>query len=105
MPFQKGQSGNLQGRPPGEGKAKYRFDVGKILSELKYVDRNGEEKVGFNPFVELVQLAISSKSDHVRCTALAELTSYVAAKLKSVELTGDSENPFSITLNLGGNQK
>ncbi len=104
MTFQAGVSGNIKGRPKDTGKAKYRFDVGKILSELKYVDRNGETKVGFNPFTELVELAVTTRSDHVRCTALAELSSYVAAKLKSVELTGEEGNPFSITLNLGGSK-
>lgn len=102
--FEPGKSGNPKGRPPGS-KDKYRFEVAKVLQEIEIKNKKGEViGVGFNPFVNLVNLALNAKSEHVRCMATSELCSYVAPKLKSVELTTDNENPFSITLNLGGSK-
>ncbi len=54
----------------------------------------------------------SSKTDEVNCDAydlvvdlIIDLCSYVAPKLRSVEITQESENPFSITLNLSPKKK
>lgn len=92
--FVKGQSGNPAGRTPGS-KNKFRFDVSEILNRW-----------GCDPFKILIDLATKAKSEKVRCEAATELCGYVAPKLKSIELTGDSENPVIVKLNLGndGNQ-
>ena len=92
MPFQPGQSGNLAGRPKGES-TRFRFDVAQILKDRDY-----------SPFETLINLAINGKNDYVKLNAASELAAYVAPRLKAVEISTDTENPFSITLNLGGNK-
>lgn len=100
MPFQPGQSGNLAGKPKGS-KHGIKFDVAKILTEIEFVNKHGELQKGFNPFEELAILAATSTKDTVRCDALAELCAYIAPKLKHIEHAADSQNPFTVVLNMG----
>jgi uncharacterized protein DUF5681 len=89
--FKPGQSGNPNGRPKGSPN-KFKFDVTQILKDA-----------GCNPFQILADIAMGNESAHARTNAATELCSYVAPKLKHIEHAADSESPFTITLNLGGN--
>jgi hypothetical protein len=81
-----------------------KYDVAKTLREIEYYTRDGNLCVGFNPFRELVLLCVNAKSEHVRCQGLAELCSYLAPKLKSVEHKGDPDSPFIIKMDFTGNK-
>lgn len=98
--FIKGQSGNPGGMPKGI-KHKPAYNVRAILEEIKIKKKDGTLLEGFNPFMQLAELAVNAKSEKVRCDASAELAGYCAAKLKSVELTTDSEKPFSVIMQFG----
>ena len=54
----------------------------------------------FNPFFAMVELAMDRTLDdqHLRFLALKELCQYLQPKLRSVELTGDSDRPLHITV-------
>lgn len=73
--FKKGVSGNPGGKPKGT-KDKVKFDFAIICNQAK-----------FNPVLELIKLARTAKSEHVRVTACSEIASYVAPKLKAVEIS------------------
>jgi hypothetical protein len=90
--FQPGESGNLAGRPAGS-KNKFKYEVAKTLEELQC-----------DPFEVLIYLALHSESERIKCQAASELAQYIAPKLKSIELKGDQESPFSFTINLAGNK-
>ena len=66
-----------------------RFKVTEILEENN-----------FDPFYELIEIARHAKSEKVRCDALMDLCSYVAPKLKHIEISADDKNPFVININL-----
>lgn len=99
--FQKGLSGNPNGRPKG-AKNKVRFEVAEILKEE-----------GCNPFKILAQLALGNAdynrgvqvTGYLRKDAAAELAQYIAPKLKSVELTGDQLENFTLFMNYGSKGK
>lgn len=84
--FKKGQSGNPNGCPKGLIK-KFRFDVAAIL-----------KAEDCNPFAILAEIAQESHSVHARVTAAAELCSFVAPKLKSIEHKGDKDAPLKVLL-------
>jgi hypothetical protein len=93
--FKKGESGNPNGRPKG-AKNKIRFDVAEILKAEKC-----------NPFKILAQIALGNTdynndrpiTAYLRKDAAAELAGYVAPKLKSVEITSDQLDNFTVMLN------
>lgn len=89
-----GKDANPNGRPKGS-KTKFRFDVAAILHELKYC-----------PFTQLVEIARDLKwNKRERTQAAIELASYVAPKLKSIEITSDEANKISLNLNYGSPTK
>jgi hypothetical protein len=94
--FPKGVSGNPIGRPKGS-KNKVRYDVAEIL-----------KAEGCNPFKILAQIALGN-TDYsngkpigvfTRKEAASDLASYVAPKLKSIELTGEERENFAVFLNM-----
>jgi len=87
--FKKGQSGNLH--PPGSPTPKSRARL-KVLEILEMYD--------FNPFEKMISLYESTNKDRIKVDILTELCGYLAPKLKSMELSGDKENPFIINLNI-----
>lgn len=95
--FVKGQSGNPGGVPkdPKNPKKKARLKVQEILAMLD-----------FKPFEEMVKVYRDPNTKtRYKVEILTELCGYIAPKLKSVELTGDNENPFIINLNLQPGKK
>ena len=75
--FKKGQSGNPGGKKKGT-KNKVKFDFLQTCCDE-----------GFNPCLELIKIVRNTKSDHVRVTACSEIASYVAPKLKAIEISVD----------------
>lgn len=94
--FQKGQSGNPSGLRKGDTpRKKARLKVQDILRILD-----------FKPFEEMVSMYRNPKTkDVLKVEILVELCSYIAPKLKHVEISSDNENPFIINLNLNPQKK
>jgi hypothetical protein len=98
--FKAGVCGNPNGRPKGS-KTRERFDVAAILKahncnpvEILMLIAKGD--------METLELTHDQKkyfSVRLRMEAAAELLQYVAPKLKSVELTSDSEAPVLFNIN------
>jgi hypothetical protein len=84
-----GESGNKRGRPKGSTTTIMRIKVAEVL-----------RKMDFNPFIEAVNLFRETKSDKVKATLIVELCSYIAPKLKQIEMLSENENPFIISLNI-----
>lgn len=91
--FKPGQSGNLAGKPKGI-KNKIQYDVAKTLKENN-----------FDPIIELIEIARDPKSGcRVRLEATMDLLSYVAPKLKSIEISGGGEDLPPIIMNFAGSK-
>jgi hypothetical protein len=100
-PFVKGVSPNPGGKPkdgsprrPNGSLKKQRLKVREIL-----------ESMDFRPFEEMVLLYRTTSKERVKVDILIDLCSYIAPKLKHVEISGDNENPFIINLNLKPGEK
>jgi hypothetical protein len=93
--FKPGNKANPSGRPKG-AKSKVRFDVAQTLKDLKYC-----------PFTHLYQMATDETwSKRERTQAACELASYVAPKLKAVEISSDSaKEGFQMILNVGAQKQ
>lgn len=97
--FVKGQSGNPSGKKKDGSertgyKKKARLKVQEILDMLD-----------FRPFEEMVALYRNDETEpRVKIDILTELCSYIAPKLKSVEVTGDTDKPFNVILNMAPNK-
>jgi hypothetical protein len=98
--FKKGVSGNPLGRPKKE-----KLDVRSILKNILITHRDGTVTRGFDPFTKLAILAATSRSEKVQCEAASELASYIAPKLKSVEVTGEAARPLMIHFDMGSKDK
>jgi hypothetical protein len=72
MRFKPGNNANPRGRPKGTGRKIW--DTAKIL-----------EEEGFNPIIELINLARNAETQKIKCDALAILVARIAPALKSVE--------------------
>lgn len=59
-----------------------------LLSRLQ--DMYGEE---FDPIMRMAEIAINATDEHLQLSAWKEVSQYVYPKLKSVEVTGDEDNP------------
>lgn len=92
--FVKGKSGNpkgVQGVPP---RTRARLKVQEIL-----------DMEDFSPFHEMIKLYRTTNKERVKADILTELCSYIAPKLKHVEVSTDTENPFIINLQLQPGKK
>lgn len=70
-------------------KHKVKYDFGQICHDND-----------FNPCLELIKLARNGANDRIRLDATIELASYVAPKLKAIELTTpDDGKGFTFTMN------
>lgn len=99
--FVKGQSGNPGGVPKGDAPRGQKASVKKARIKVKEI----LDEMGFEPFVEMVNLYRTTNKERVKAEILMDLCSYIAPKLKHVEITGDQENPFIINLNVNQNKK
>lgn len=88
--WKKGSSPNPNGRPKGSKNHKG-FNVEQILKDL-----------GYCPFTHLYKMATDKDwSKRERTQAAVELCSYVAPKLKSVELSASQKESISLMINCG----
>ena len=94
--FVKGQSGNPSGlkKDGTPARKSARLKVQEIL-----------EMEDFSPFHEMINLFRETKKERVKADILIELCSYVAPKLKHVEVSSDETNPFIINLQLKPGKK
>jgi hypothetical protein len=75
MPFLKGQSGNIHGRPKGS-KNIYKAEIEKVFAD-------------YNPLQRLKELSLTTDDDNLRQSCDKELAQYYAPKLKAIEHSGD----------------
>lgn len=90
--YEKGQSGNKGGRPPGSKNKFTRLktrEVAEVLNEREC-----------NPFEILADIAMDATlSIHARVSAASELCQYLEPKLKSVELSGNKDGGLTFMFN------
>ena len=89
--FKKGVSGNPSGKPKGT-KNKRSFDFAQICSNHD-----------FDPCLELIKIVrTEGASIHAKVQACSEIMSYLAPKLKAVEVSaGEHTEKFQMTMNFG----
>lgn len=88
MPYKKGESGNLKGKPKGS-RDKFRPDVAKMFREWD-----------FNPLLELQKIYKATPNDLVKARCCTELAKYFAPQLRSIELSADERALFKFTVNI-----
>lgn len=91
MPYKKGQSGNLNGRPKGV-KNKFRIDVPEMF-----------ESMNFNPLKNLMQLALRTDDDEIYFQCNKELAQYFAPKLKTTQFSTAENSSLKFSINIGTN--
>lgn len=89
MPFKSGESGNPAGRPLGTNKKYIEKKATQIAETL--------DEVGVDPIWILSQQLISNKP-YVAQKAAEILLPYFLPKLKSIEHSGNKENPINFTV-------
>lgn len=97
--YVKGQSGNPSGKKKdGSERTNYKKRARLKVQEIL-------EMLDFKPFEEMVALYRNEDTkDTIKIEILTELCSYIAPKLKSVEVTGDADRPFNVILNMAPNK-
>lgn len=92
------KEGNQVSRGKGRNKRhvieKFHYDVDKICKEH-----------GFNPFKKLIELATTSEKEQIQLDAASELASYLAPKMKQMNLKNDEQAPFLLNLVLAPHQQ
>lgn len=90
------QKGNTAGKKYDESLKGVRHG----LKDLRWDVRKFCEERGFNPFEKMIEIATTSRRKSIQLKAAAELASYIAPKLKQVELTTNKDSMFQINFNL-----
>ena len=67
-----------------------------LMTKLK--EMYGED---FDPIIAMCEIAVNPENDDtLKLSALKEVAGYVYPKLKSVEVTGDADNPIATSVKI-----
>ena len=86
--FQKGVSGNPAGKKPGTTN-----EFTRTIRQF-FIDRD------FNPLLKMVELAHLTEDETIKFGCYKELAQYYAPKLRSMEVTGEVQNPLNFVINI-----
>lgn len=86
-------------------RAKELGSMPSLKSRARMKAREILEMHDFSPFEEMINLYRSTHKERIKVDILTELCSYIAPKLKSIELSGENDKAFVINFNLTPGQK